>query len=91
MVHSQPLSISAFYKLVLQVYLYLHSKNLVKVALNNLHQEELDSDEAREYGGDTTPSFSETEECSEITNMFLHDLNNFDQKIDEVIDTINLL
>ena len=42
-------------------------------------------------GIENPPAFSDTEECSEITNMFLFDLNNFDQKVDEVIDTIKLI
>jgi len=51
----------------------------------------LDADEVINLGLQETPSFSDSDECSEISNMFFNDLTNFEQKVDEVIDTIKLI
>lgn len=75
------LPISEPYKLIIKTYLMIHSKNLVKMALHNLH-----ADDDVNYLGD----YIDTEQGRDISNMFFSDLIHFEDKIDLIVDQIKL-
>lgn len=72
--------ISQPYKLIINTYLLIHSKNLAKMALNNLYLE-----------SETGNNFPNTELGRKVSNMYFTDLINYEQKLDEIIESIKLL
>jgi hypothetical protein len=77
MLNTCSLPISEPYKLIIKTYLMIHSKNLVKMALHNLH-----ADDDVNYLGD----YIDTEQGRDISNMFFSDLIHFEDKIDLIVD-----
>ena len=82
MLNTTHLPISQPYKLIISTYLLIHSKNLAKMALNNLH---LDAECAK------GTAFIDTDQGREISNMYFSDLINFEDKLDETMDSVKLL
>jgi hypothetical protein len=82
MLNTTSLPISQPYKLIISTYLLIHSKNLAKMALNNLHLD------AESSNGN---AFIDTEMGREVSNMYFADLISFEEKLDEIIDNVKLL